>query len=114
MSDGKFLHELLKESIVEMLPPITDNGMWCPKTCKHIFIQKLKDDYMIICFASNGLHPLGNIVNNHKDVEVPIRVREWSHEVDAPNIKKLHNQDQVQRHHIPSSNTPNFLASLTS
>jgi hypothetical protein len=50
---------------------------------------------MIIGFASNGLHPLENVVNCHKDEKVPIRVREGSHEVDAPNIKEFHNKDQV-------------------
>jgi len=46
---------------------------------------------MIIGFASNGLHPFGNIVNSYENVEVPIRVQEGSHELDALNIKKLHN-----------------------
>jgi len=106
MSNTILLHELLKKFIAEMLPPITDDGTWCPETCKHIALHKLQHDFMIIGFASNSLHPLGNIVNSHKNVEVPIRIWEGSYEVNALNIKQLHNQDRVQRHHIPSSNTP--------
>jgi hypothetical protein len=91
MRDTILLHELLKKIIAEVLPPITNNGTWCPERCKHIVLQKLQHNSMIIAFASNGLHPLGNIVYSHENVGVPIRVREGSHEVDAPNIKKLHN-----------------------
>jgi hypothetical protein len=112
VSDPIFLHELLKKSVAEMLPPIADDGTWCPKMCKHIFFQKLKHNSMIISFASNDLHPFGNVVNCHKDEKVPIRVREGSHEVDAPNIKEFHNKDWVQQHYIPSSYAPQLLASL--
>jgi hypothetical protein len=93
VSDPIFLHELLEKSVAEMLSPIIDDGTWCPKTCKHIFFQKLKHNSMIISFANNGLHSFGNVVNYHEDEEVPIRVGEGSHEVDAPNIKEFHNKD---------------------
>jgi hypothetical protein len=113
VSDPILLHELLEKSVAEVFPPIADDGTWCPKTCKHIFFQKLKHNSIIISFASNGLHSFGNVVNCHKDENVPIRVREGSHEIDAPNIKKFHNKNQVQRHHISSSYAPQLLASLT-
>ena len=97
-----------------MLPTIADDGTWCPKMCKHIFLQKLKQNSIIISFTNNGLHPFGNIVNCHVDEKVPIRVGEGSYKVDALNIKEFHNKDRVQRHHIPSSYAPQLLASLTS
>jgi hypothetical protein len=50
---------------------------------------------MIIGFASNGLHPFGNVANCHKDEKVPIRVREGSYEVDVLNIKEFYNKDRV-------------------
>jgi hypothetical protein len=111
---GDLLHELLKKSVPKMLPPIIDDGTWCPKMYKHIFFQKLNHNSMIIGLASIGLHPFGNIINYHKNVEVPIRIREGSHEVDASNIKKLHYKDRVQWHHVPSSNAPQILVSLIS
>ena len=113
VSDPILLHELLKQSVGKVLPPIADDGTWCPKMCKHIFFQKLKHNSMIIGLARNGLHPFGNIVNYHKDEKVPIRVREGSHEVNAPNIEMFHNMYWVQRHHISSSNALQLLASAT-
>ena len=124
VSDFILLHELVEKSVAEVLPPIADDGTWSPKTCKHIFFHKLKQrpppmiimarckHSMIISFASNGLHPFGNVVNCHKDEKVPINM-EGNDEVVAPNIKEFHNKDRVRQHHIPSSYAPQLLASLT-
>jgi hypothetical protein len=108
VSDPILLHELLKKSVAKVHPPFANDGTWCPKMCKHIFFQNLKHNSMIIGLTSNSLHPLGNIINCHKDEKVRIRVRERSHEVDAPNIKKFHNKNQAQGHHISSSYAPHL------
>jgi hypothetical protein len=45
-------------------------------------------------------------VHSNKDIKIAIGVWEWSHKVDASHIKNLNNQNGVERHHIPSRNTP--------
>jgi hypothetical protein len=36
-----------------------------------------------------SFYPLGGIVDCYQDVHAALRVREWSHEIDAPNAKDV-------------------------
>jgi hypothetical protein len=39
--------------------------------------------------TSKSFYPLGEIVDYYKDVLTAFRVREWSHEIDTPDIKNV-------------------------
>jgi hypothetical protein len=36
-----------------------------------------------------SFYPLGDIVNSYQDILAAFRVREWSHEIDIPDIKDV-------------------------
>ena len=65
---------------------------------------------MVIVFAWDCLNPLRNLIYSYQDVRVAKRHREWFHEVNAPNIKKINYQNRVQRHHVPACQLPKPLA----
>lgn len=62
-----------------------------PKQKKNVIFQKFDHNLVVIGFTNNGLYPFGNIIYNHKDIEVVKRIKKLSHKVDAPYIKKLNN-----------------------
>jgi hypothetical protein len=45
-----------------------------------------------------SFYPLGDIVDCYQDVLAGFRVREWSHEIDTPDIKDVDPEVQSQRH----------------
>jgi hypothetical protein len=106
MGDEILLHQLLKNPVTEMLASITYDCLRRTKPSKDSVSQKLDHNSVVISLASNGLHPLGHIVHSNQDVQIAIRVRKRSHEINAPNIKNLNNQNQVEGHHISSRDTP--------
>ena len=68
---------------------------------------------MVIVFVWDCLNPLRNIIYSYQDVTIAKRHREWSHEVNALNIKKINYQNGVQRHHVPACQLPKPLPSIT-
>jgi hypothetical protein len=105
MSDEIFLHQLLKNLTAKMLTSITYDCSRRTKTSKNSVSKKLDHNFVVIGLACNSLHPLGHIVHSNQDVQKAIGVRERSHEINAPNIENLNNQNQVEGHHISSRNT---------
>ena len=89
-----------------MLTSITYDCSRGTKTSKDSVSQKLDHNSVVIGIACNSLHPLGHIVHSNQDVQIAIGVQEWSHEINAPNIENLNNQNWVEGHHISSRNTP--------
>jgi hypothetical protein len=80
---------------------------------KNSVLQKLDQNSMVIGLACNSLHPFRHIVHNNQDVHIAKGVWERSHEIDAPHVKNLNNQNGVEGHHISSRNTPKLLTTLT-
>jgi hypothetical protein len=58
-----------------------------------------------------SFYPLGDIVDCYQDVLAAFRVREWSHEIDTPDIKDVDREDRSQRHCIPCIDIPMLLTS---
>jgi hypothetical protein len=58
-----------------------------------------------------SLYPLGGIVNCYQDVLTAFRVREWSHEIDTPDIKDVDLEVRSQGHYIPYIEIPMLLTS---
>jgi hypothetical protein len=48
-----------------------------------------------------SFYPLGDIVDYYQDVLAAFRVREWSHEIDTPDIKDVDLEVRSQCHYIP-------------
>jgi hypothetical protein len=106
VGDELLLHQLLKNPVAEMLASIIYDCSRCTKPSKDSVSQKLDHDSVVISLASNGLHPLGHIVHSNQDVQISIGVGKWSHEINAPHIKDLHDQNRVEGHHISPTDTP--------
>ena len=96
-----------------MLTSITYDCSRCTKTSKDSVSQKLYHNYVIIGLTCNCLHPFGHIVHSNQDVQIALEVREGSHEINAPHIKDLNNQNRIKGHHIPPRNAPKLLTTLT-
>jgi hypothetical protein len=111
--DEVLLHQLLKNLVAEMLTSITNDCSRCTKTSKYSVFQKFDHNSVIIGLACNSFHLLGHIVHNNQDVQKAKGVWEWSHEIIASHVENLNNQNGIEGHHIPLSNTPYLLTALT-
>jgi hypothetical protein len=106
VGDEVLLHQLLKNLVIEMLTYITYDCSRRTKMSKNSVSKKLDHNSVIIGLACNCLHPFGHIFHNNQDVQIAIGVRERSHEINAPYVKNLNNQNGIEGHHIPFRNTP--------
>ena len=113
MSDEILLQQQLENPVAEILTSITYDCSRHTKTSKDSVFQKLDHNSVVISLACNSLHPLGHIVHNNQAIQIAIGVQERSHEINAPNVKNLNNQNRVEGHHISSRNTPYLLTALT-
>ena len=106
VDDEILLHQLLKNSVAEMLTSITYDCSRSTKPSKDSVFQKLDHHSVVIGLACNGLHPFGHIVHNNQDVQIAKGVQKRSHEINAPHIKNFSDQNRVKGHHISSRDTP--------
>jgi hypothetical protein len=83
MCDEIFLHQLLKNLVVEMLTSITYDCSRSTKMTKDSVLQKLDHNTVVIGLACNSFHPFGHIVHNYEDVQIAKGVWERSHEINA-------------------------------
>lgn len=70
-----------------MFQSITNDGPRGAKMRKDILFKKIDHNLVVIGFTSNGFYPFGNIIYNHKDIEVVKRIRKLSHKVNVSYIK---------------------------
>jgi len=73
VGDEIFLHQLLKDPVVEMLTTITYDCSGSTKTSKDIILQKLNHYFVVIGLASSSLYPFGHIVHSNKDIKIAHR-----------------------------------------
>jgi hypothetical protein len=57
-----------------------------------------------------SFYPLGDIVDCYQDVLAAFKVREWSNEIDTPDIKDVDLDVRSQWHCIPCIDIPMLLA----
>ena len=107
VSDEILLHQLLKNSVAEMLTSITYDCSRRAKPSKDSVFQKLDHHSMVIGLAYNSLHPLGHIVHTNQDVQIAKGVWKRSYEINVPHIKNLNDQNRVEGHHISSGDSDN-------
>jgi hypothetical protein len=94
VGDEILFRQLLKNLVAEMLTSITYDCSRRTKPSKNSVSQKLDHNSVVISLACNILHQLGHIVHSNQDVHIAIGVRERSHEINAPNIENLNNQNR--------------------
>jgi hypothetical protein len=58
-----------------------------------------------------SFYPPGDIVDCYQDVVAAFKVREWSHEIDTPDIKDVDLEVPSQWHCIPCIDIPMLLTS---
>ena len=106
MCDKALLHQLLKNPVAKMLTSITNDCSRRTKPSKYSISQKFDHNSVVIGLARNYFHPLGYISHINQDVQLAKGVWERSHEINAPYIENLNNQNGIEGHHIPLRNTP--------
>jgi hypothetical protein len=111
--DEVLLHQLLKNPVAKMLTSITNDCSRHTKLSKYSVFQKFDYNSVVIGLACNYFHPLGHIVYSNQDVQIAKGVWEMSHEINAPYIENLNNQNLIERNHVPLRNTPQLLTVLT-
>ena len=72
-----------------MSTPITDYGFGYSKSGEDVLFEKFENNSVIISFAWDCFNPFRNIIHSHQDVGIAKGHRKMSHEVNAPNIKKI-------------------------
>ena len=54
VSDHKFAHQCLEESVAKMFATVTNYGTWEPKTTKNGFMEKLNHNFKVIHSGRKG------------------------------------------------------------
>ena len=83
-----------------MSTPITDYGLGYSKSREDVLFEKFENKSVIIALARDCFNPFGNIIYSHQDVGVAKGHMKRSHEVNAPDIKKISYENEVQMHHV--------------
>ena len=102
MIDGIFSHQSFKNSIAEMRSIITNYRLGGAKSGEYVFFEKFDNHFVVIRLCWHNFYLFRDIVYRNQNELVAEGIREWSHEVDIPNIKIFNFQDRVQGHHISS------------
>jgi hypothetical protein len=106
MCDEILLHQLLEKIVTKMLASITYDCSRSTKRSEDSVLQNLDHNLVVIVLACNSLHPFRHIVHSNEDIEVAKGVWKRSHEINAPHIKNLNNQNGLEGHHILPRHTP--------
>jgi len=102
MIDGIFSHQSFKNSIAEMRSIITNYRSRGAKSGEDVFFEKFDNHFVVIGLCWHSFYPFRDVIDSNQNELVAEGIREWSHEVDTPNIKNFNFQDRVQGHHVSS------------
>jgi len=108
-----FLQESYQFLLYEVHPIIANEHPWDFKTMKYDLFEKLSHHTEVIGRASRCLHPFGDIIHRNQDKSVMPQRWERSYKVDAPNIKYLDFEDEVEGHLILPGDVSRPLAMIT-
>ena len=89
MIDGIFPHQSFKNSIVEMRPIITNYHSGGVKSGEDVFFEKFENHFVVIGLSWHSFYPFRDVIYSNQNELVAEGIREWSHEVDTPNIKNF-------------------------
>ena len=87
MIDRIFPHQSFKNSITEMRSIITNYRSGGAKLGEDVFFEKYDNHFVVIGLCRHSFYPFRDIVYSNQNELVAEGIREWSHEVDTPNIK---------------------------
>ena len=99
MCDEVLLHQLLKIPIAKMLTSITMIAHGVPKRANIVSFKNLTTTLWSLILHATASTPLGHIVHSNQDVQIAKRVWERSHEINAPHVENLNNQNGIEGHH---------------
>ena len=68
---------------------ITNYRSWGVKTGEDIFLEKFDNHFVAIGLSWHNFYLFRDVIYSDQDELVAKGIREWSHEVDTPNIKNF-------------------------
>jgi len=77
-----FLQKRLKWLVVKVSLIVTQKSSKCAKSCENMFLKEFDNNIKIIGWGGTGFHPLRDIVNCNKDVEIVMGNRKRIDEVN--------------------------------
>jgi hypothetical protein len=110
--DSNFRERFPECPINEVGPSITDDYSWDSIPWEDDFMKHPLRVQSVGGLTRKSFYPLGDIVDCYQDVLTVFRVREWSHEIDTPDIKYVALEVQSQVHCIPCIDIPMLLTSV--
>ena len=113
MSDPILEHQGLEWPVAKMSALVTDDGLGHPEPREDMLFDELDHDFVIIGSSRDRLNPFGHVVHSQKDIEVTVRRREWTHEIDAPTVKDFDHKNWGQGHHVSTGHGTQQLATVT-
>jgi hypothetical protein len=111
--NSNFHESFLECPINEVWPSITDDYSWESIPWEDDFVKHPLWVHSVGGSTRKSFYLLGDIVDCYQNVLVSIRVREWSHEIDTPDIKDVDLEVWSQQHCIPCIDIPMLLTSAT-
>jgi hypothetical protein len=111
--NSNFRENFLECPVNEVRSSITDDYQWDSIPWEDDFMKHPLRVHGVIGSTRKRFYPLRDIVDYNQDILVAFRVREWSHEIDTPDIKDVNLEVRSQRHCIPCIDIPMLLTSVT-
>jgi hypothetical protein len=111
--NSNFRESFLECPINEVRPSITDDYSWDSIPWEDDFMKHHVRVHSISGSTRKSFYQLGDNVDCYQDILAAFRVREWSHEIDTPDIKDVDLEVQSQWHCIPCIDIPMLLTSAT-
>ena len=72
------------------------------KSGEDVFFEKFDNHFIVIGLSWHSFYLFRDVIYSNQNELVAEGIREWSYEVDNPNIKNFNFQDRVQGHHVSS------------
>ena len=66
------------------------------KSGEDVLFKKFDNHFVVIRLSWHSFYPLRDIIYSNQNELVAKGIREWSHEVDTPNIKNFNFQDEFR------------------
>jgi hypothetical protein len=109
--NSNFRESFLKCPINEAQPSIIDDYSWDSIPWEDHFMKHPLRVHSVSDSTKKSFYSLGDIVDCYQDVLATFKVREWSHEIDTPDIKDVDLGVRSQWHCNPCIDIPMLLTS---
>ena len=72
------------------------------KSGEDVFFEKFDNYFIVIGLCWHNFYQFRDVIDSNQNELVAEGIREWSYEVDTPNINNFNFQDRVQGHNVSS------------